>query len=76
MRYPFFLSETEVKECGGWGETSENNKIKLKKKLKKNTMFLTPTFPECLSSGRLSESTKDEAKSTEGNLTNKGLSPN
>ena len=37
---------------------------------------LVPRFPEPIASGRLSESTKDEAKSTEGNLTNKGLSPN
>ena len=36
---------------------------------------LAPRFPEPIASGRLSESTKDEAKSTEGNLTNKGLSP-
>ena len=37
---------------------------------------LVPRFLEPIASGRLSESTKDEAKSTEGNLTNKGLSPN
>ena len=37
---------------------------------------LVPRFPEPIASGRLSESTKDEAKSTEGNLTNKGLSLN
>ena len=35
-----------------------------------------PRFPEPIASGRLSESTKDEAKSTGGNLTNKGLSLN
>ena len=37
---------------------------------------LVPRFLEPIASGRLSESTKDEVKSTEGNLTNKGLSPN
>ena len=37
---------------------------------------LVPRFPEPIASGRLSKSTKDEAKSTEGNLANKGLSPN
>ena len=37
---------------------------------------LVPRFLEPIASGRLSESTKDKAKSTEGNLTNKGLSPN
>ena len=48
-----------------------------KKIVQKITMSMTvPRFPEPIASGRLSESTKDEAKSTEGNLTDKGLSPN
>ena len=34
-----------------------------------------PRFPEPIASGRLSESTKDEAKSTEGNLTNQRFIP-
>ena len=51
-RVILFLSETEVNECGEGGRTSENNKIKLKKKFEKyhvpDNGVTSPPFSTCL----------------------------